>query len=94
MLTILLLIIALAAPFVILIHGKRFLGDQTHPAALFILSWMASALTIGSVMPPGVPSGPTALVWVVICFTVVAAVRKLKQRSGSVSDLGDDKKSP
>lgn len=74
----LLLSIAAVAPFFFAIYGRRFLGSQTHPAALFILAWMATAFVLDGASLPQVPVGVSSLVWVLLGFGVVALVRKLR----------------
>jgi len=68
MIGILVLLFTASLPIVMLVYGKRFLGDQTHPAALFILSWMATSLILSSVGPADFPSGVLSFVWVTLCF--------------------------
>lgn len=68
--------IALIASLALVVHGKRFLGDQTHPAAIFILAWMVCTLTLTASEINPVSPGVIALVWVSVCFAVVSVVRK------------------
>ncbi len=79
MIGILVLLFTASLPIVMLVYGKRFLGDQTHPAALFILSWMATSLILSSVGPADFPSGVLSFAWVTLCFVGVAVVRKLRK---------------
>lgn len=81
MIPILVLLIAACVPVVMVIYGKRFLGDQTHPAALFILSWMATSFLLSSAGPANFPAGVLSVVWVTLCFTVVTLGRKLRKPS-------------
>ena len=74
----LLLPIAGVAPFFFASYGRRFLGNQTHPAALFLLAWMATAFVLDGASLPQVPVGVSSLVWVLLGFGVVALVRKLR----------------
>lgn len=83
MLTWLILLLVVATPWVLAVYGRRFLGEQTHPAALFILAWMASAFLLGAAALPYLPVGVVSLVWVLICFGVVALVRKARSGKGS-----------
>ncbi len=80
MLSLLLLPIAACIPFVFSIYGKRIFGAQTHPISLFILSWIAMAVTLAWVPSPGFPSGELSLIWVVFCFTLLAIIRKLRKK--------------
>lgn len=82
MMTWLILILAGLVPFVFFIYGRRFLGNQTHPAALFILAWMASAFLLNSLDLQHTPVGAATLVWVSICFGLVALVRRLRSGKG------------
>lgn len=81
--TLLILLLMGVAPFVLAVYGRRFLGNQTHPAALFILAWMAAAFLLDAAALPNVPVGVGSLAWVLVCFGLVALVRKL--RSGKSS---------
>ncbi|MBN8418186.1 MAG: hypothetical protein J0L73_04660 [Verrucomicrobia bacterium] len=79
----LILILAGTTPFLFLIHGRRLLGNQTHPAALFILGWMASAFLLNAADLPHLPVGAVSFAWVLICAGAVALVRKLRSGKGS-----------
>jgi hypothetical protein len=77
MLSIPLLLLAIVIPGVFWIYGKRLLGNQTHPAALFILAWMASAFVLGGVEATSTRPGQLAVIWVTVNFAVFALVKKL-----------------
>lgn len=78
----LILILAGVVPFVFLIYGKRLLGGQTHPAALFILAWMAAAFLLNAADLPHLPVAAVSFAWVLLCSGVVAVVRKLRSKAG------------
>ncbi len=80
--TLLILILAGVAPFVLAVYGRRLLGNQTHPAALFILAWMAVAFLLNSLALQHTPVGVVSLAWVLICFGLVALVRRLRAGKG------------
>lgn len=71
------LAIAFVIPAIFWRYGKRLLGDQTHPAALFILAWMATAFLLSSseVIPGAIGIG--ALLWVLISFGAMALLDRL-----------------
>jgi hypothetical protein len=77
---ILAILIALSLPIILMTQGKRLLGSQTHPAALFILSWMGCSFSCSLVNEQRLPNGPLALVWVTLCFTVGMMVKKLRNK--------------
>lgn len=79
MLTIPLLLIVLVIPAVFWIYGKRLFGNQTHPAALFILAWIASSFLLGMAPATEKFSGIGGLLWVTLTFVVLSLVRKRKQ---------------
>lgn len=81
MLAIPLLILCLVIPALFWFHGKRFLGNQTHPAALFILAWMATALLLNEVEGITLSAGFLALIWVALSFAVCAAVERFRRKS-------------
>ena len=54
----------------------------SHPAALFILAWMAAAFLLDAAVLPQVPVGVASLVWVLICFGLVALVCRLQAGKG------------
>jgi hypothetical protein len=82
LLSCIMLALAIPAPAVFWIHGKRMLGSQTHPAALFILAWITTALLLGSVGFITASSGALSLFWVLISFGVLAGAGKLRRKPG------------
>ncbi len=74
----LLLSLAGVVPSLFAIYGRRFLGSQTHPAALFILAWMGTAFLLDAASLPHVPVAVSSLLWVLLSFGVVALMRKFK----------------
>lgn len=80
--TLLICILAGIVPFVFFMYGKRLLGNQTHPAALFILAWMTAAFLLNSVDLQHTPVAAVTFVWVLLCFGLVALVRKLRAGKG------------
>ena len=85
MLSIPLLLLAMVIPGLFWFHGKRLLGNQTHPAALFILAWMATALVLGGVERTSGNPGQIAVVWVTVNFAVLALAKKLKAKPAARS---------
>jgi hypothetical protein len=77
------LVFAIAAPVALRIYGRRWLGSQTHPAAVFILSWMASALLLGYVDFITVSTGAVAVLIVTAVFCGFTIVDKLRKRNGA-----------
>lgn len=90
MLAYIMLVLAIGAPVVLRAYGKRWLGSQTHPAALFILAWMASAFLLSSVDFITVSHGAVAFLWVLITFGgfAVAGVFQKKTQAGPDSKAG------
>ncbi|MBB5034623.1 hypothetical protein [Prosthecobacter vanneervenii] len=78
----LILILVGVTPFVFFIHGRRLLGSQTHPAALFILAWMAGAFLLEAADLHHLSVTAVTFVWVLLCSGVVAVVRKLRSKAG------------
>ena len=77
------LVLAIAAPVFLRIYGRRWLGSQTHPAAVFILAWMASALLLGSVDFITISKGVIALLIVIAVFCGFALADRLRRKSGT-----------
>lgn len=85
MTAVLILLIVLVTPAVLWFRGGRLLGNQTHPAAVFILAWMLSALLLGSL--EWIPSaGVPAFLWVAVNFAVFAAVAGIRKRPSTGSN--------
>lgn len=80
--TLLILLLVGVTPFVLAVYGRRFLGSQMHPAALFILAWMAAAFLLNAAELPHLPVGAASLAWVLIGFGLVALVRRLRPGKG------------
>ena len=80
MLSIPFLVLFLVTPAVFWFRGKRFLGDQTHPAALFILTCIASFVLLCFVKWAAGYVGEISLLWVIVNFAVFAAVKKIGQK--------------
>ncbi len=74
------LAVAAVAPIILIAIGKRFLGSQTHPAAIFILAWMLCGFLLGSVPDFTLPTGAISLVWVAVCFTIITLWQKRAAR--------------
>jgi hypothetical protein len=85
MLTYLVLGIVFVIPAIFWRYGKRLLGSQTHPAALFILAWMATALLLSSSEAIG-SSGIAALLWVLISFGAMALFDRLRRKPDASTD--------
>ncbi|WP_395748589.1 hypothetical protein [Prosthecobacter sp.] len=88
------LVLALAAPVLLRLHGKRWLGNQTHPAAIFILAWMACAFLLGSVDFITISGGSLALVWVSMIFAAFALAARLRQKPAVLNTPTEDSKVP
>lgn len=76
--------IAAIAPIALILAGKRFLGSQTHPAAIFILAWILCSFPLTLVQAVPVSRAVLALVWVAVCYGVITFVRtsrKVRQDS-------------
>lgn len=80
MLELIILGIALVSPIILRRNGKRWLGDQTHPAAVFILCWMACAFALSSVEFITAPIGALALIWVILVYAGFAVVEKVRRK--------------
>jgi hypothetical protein len=78
---IILIVICIAPAF--WIYGKRIFGAQTHPAAIFILAWMASSFLLGAAVPPNTPTGIISFVWVLVCSVVYAIIKKLRAKASN-----------
>lgn len=70
------LAIAAAAPIVLMVFGKRLLGKQTHPAAIFILAWILCGFLLGIAGVGTIYQGGASLLWVGICFPLVGMMQK------------------
>jgi len=81
--------VAAIGPILLISSGKRFLGSQTHPAAIFILAWMLCTfiLTLAEAIP--VSRGIISFVWVTICFGVIEIIKKCRG-VGSESSAADE----
>lgn len=80
MLTYLILGIVFVVPAMFWRYGKRWFGSQTHPAALFILAWIATSLLFSSSGAVMGSSGMVALLWVVISFGVMALFDRFRRK--------------
>lgn len=83
MMAIPLLILFLVVPVLFRLKGKRLFGDQTHPAALFILTWIACAFLFNMAEVSTMRGGLVALIWVVLCFAVIDAVAWWRKKQGT-----------
>lgn len=70
------LAIAAVAPIVLMIFGRRLLGKQTHPAAIFILAWILCGFLLGLAGVETLYQGGASLLWVGLCFPIVGMMRK------------------
>lgn len=86
------LLTAAVLPLVLILNGKRWLGDQTHPAAIFILAWMVCALTLSGADPLPVSAGILALAWVALCYPLAAALRRSRGNRAEPSPAADEQK--
>ena len=75
------LAVAAVSPLILIIWGKKFLGSQTHPSAIFILAWFLCVilLSMANLVPD--KGGVIAFLWVGICYGSVTLVRKIKMSS-------------
>ena len=78
-LQILCLVLAAVLPVVLILRGKRLLGEQTHGAAVAILAWMGCAFVLSMTGWDGLPHGGIAAVWVALCYGGVAVWRRLRR---------------
>lgn len=81
MLSYIMLLLALIVPVLFRVFGKQWLGNQTHPAALFILAWFASSFLAGGVDFLAASPGSVSLLFVIVGFAGGAFVEKLRQKS-------------
>ena len=81
MLSYIMLLLALVVPVLFRVFGKQWLGSQTHPAALFILAWIASAYLSGGVDFLTASPGSVSLLFVIVGFVGGALVEKRLQKS-------------
>jgi hypothetical protein len=72
--------IAAIAPIVLIAGGKRFLGSQTHPAAIFILAWMLCGFLLSLAEALPVRKGILSFVWVAICFPITSFVQRTRSK--------------
>jgi len=80
MLEILLLLLFLAVPLIFWLYGRRWLGSQTHTAALFILAWISASILLNFAAPKAGPMGALSFVWVAINFAVFALMAKFRKK--------------
>ena len=80
------LMLAIACPAAFWFYGRRWLGSQTHPAALFILAWFASTFLFSGVDFITVPKGVLALLWVIISFGALAVVDRFRKKSKATAN--------
>jgi hypothetical protein len=72
-----------STPVVFWIYGGRFLGERTHPVALFGLSWMTVAFLLGTFDRISFWSAILSTLWIIVSFCVLAireALRRAKTR--------------
>lgn len=74
------LALVLVIPALFWRYGKRWFGAQTHPAALFLLAWMATAFLLSSSEAPMPVIGVMAGVWVLFSFGVMALFDRLRRK--------------
>lgn len=80
--------VSVMAPIALILAGKRFLGSQTHPAAIFILAWILCSFPLAFVQAVPVSRAVLALVWVAICYSVITLVRTSRRvRHGSALQI-------
>ena len=75
------LAVAAISPLILIIWGKKFLGSQTHPSAIFILAWFLCVilLSFANLVPDR--GGVIAFIWVGICYGVVTLIRNINKAS-------------
>lgn len=59
-------------PVVFWIYGRRFLGERTHPVALFGLSWMTVAFLLGSFEQISSWNAILSTLWIIVSFGLLA----------------------
>ncbi len=81
-LSILSLILFAITPAIFWFKGKRFLGEKTHPAAIFILSCftLVTILSLTGYVHSGIGIFALALLWGGINFATFAIVRKIRSK--------------
>ena len=87
------LAIALVAPIILLLNGRKFLGSQTHPAAIFLLAWILCSAMLSMMGNPAIRPGLISFVWVSICFPITSFIkgrRKGHQQAGGEKDDSKD----
>lgn len=83
------LAVAAVAPILLIFNRKRFLGSQTHPAAVFILSWILCGFLLSFADAIPFSRGAISFVWVAICFPIVTLLQKRALRQSSKPDGSD-----
>ena len=75
------LAVAAISPLILIIWGKKFLGSQTHPSAIFILAWFLCVilLSLANLVPDR--GGVIAFIWVGICYGAVTLIRNINKAS-------------
>ena len=85
MLDFLLLVVVVLIPGFFWFFGKRWFGESTHPAALFLLALFAAYLVVTFVEQDIPRRGTVVFLWVVVNFAVLAivtAILKKRRRPG------------
>lgn len=78
MLPLLFFAVFLAIPACFWLYGRRWLGSQTHPAALFILASFASSLALNLAGP--IPHAALlTIVWVGLNFAILAVFKRIQK---------------
>ena len=85
MLDFLLLVVVALIPAFFWFFGKRFLGDQSHPAALFLLAYFSAFMVLTFVEQDIPRRGVVCFLWVVLNFAflaIVTTILKNQKRPG------------
>lgn len=90
--SILSLVIAAVVPALFWFKGRRMFGSGTHPAALFILAWMAVAVLMFYTKWTETIACAGSCVWVALNFFACYIVQQMKAKSeaGSSNETDED----
>ncbi len=80
--------VAALAPIALILAGKRVLGSQTHPAAIFILAWLLCTFILSLAEAVPMSRGILAFVWVAVSYTVITLIRKSRSASHKTTHQG------
>lgn len=74
---------AAIAPLILIAKGKRLLGNQNHPAAVFILAWILCGYLLGLAEIPSLHPGGVSFLWVGISFWAIGLWQKKRSQPPS-----------